>query len=60
MKNKLIQLFRKQQGQSLVELLVAIGLSSLLLPALITGLYATNNSKAAAEQRVQAQELLKQ
>ncbi|HSW97423.1 MAG TPA: type II secretion system protein [Candidatus Saccharimonadales bacterium] len=49
-----------QKGQSLVELLVAIGISTILLPALLTGLYTTNNSKAQADQRTQAQTLLKE
>lgn len=49
-----------EKGQSVIELLIAIGLSAILLPALITGLYTTNNSKAQNEQRTQAQTLLKQ
>lgn len=49
-----------QKGQSLVELLVAIGISTILLPALLTGLYTTNHSKAQTEQRTQAQTVLKE
>ncbi len=49
-----------EKGQSLIELLVAIGISTILLPALLTGLYTTNNSKAQTEQRTRAQTLLKE
>lgn len=49
-----------QKGQSLIELLMAIGISTILMPALLTGLYTTNTSKAQVEQRTQAQTLLKE
>lgn len=49
-----------QKGQSLIELLMAIGISTILLPALVTGLYTTNTTKAQVEQRTQAQTLLKE
>lgn len=52
--------FQSTHGQSLVELLVAIGLSSILFPALLTGLYASNKSKAQVDQRTQAVTLLKE
>ena len=47
-------------GQSLVELLVAIGLSTLLLPALLTGLAATRGGRAQQDQRLVAVAYLKQ
>lgn len=50
----------KQKGQILVELLVAISLVALLLPALITGLVASRGGRAQQEQRLQATALVKQ
>ncbi len=41
-------------GQSLVELLVAIGLAALLIPALLTGMIAASSGKAQENQRTQA------
>ncbi len=41
-------------GQSLVELLVAIGLAAILLPALLTGLVASREGKAQESQRLLA------
>src|SRR5258708_5392867 len=57
---KILEIYALQVGQSLVELVVAIGISSLLLPALLTGLYASNTSKAQNDQRTQAQIFLKE
>ncbi len=54
MKNKL------QNGQSLIELLLVIGLSAILLPALITGLVASREGKAQQGQRAQAITILNQ
>lgn len=48
-----------QKGQSLVELLLAIGLSAVLLPALLTGFVASREGKAQAGQRTEAVALLK-
>ncbi|MBI3443436.1 hypothetical protein HY008_02100 [Candidatus Woesebacteria bacterium] len=48
------------RGQSLVELLIAIGLTSLFLPALITGLIASRSGKAQQIQRAYAIALLKE
>ena len=48
------------QGQSLVELLLTIGLSALLLPALLTGLISSREGKAQQNQRIQASSLLKE
>ncbi|MBI4226097.1 type II secretion system protein [Candidatus Roizmanbacteria bacterium] len=49
-----------QKGQSLVELLLAIGLASILLPALITGLVTSREGKSQQSQRVKAVSLLRQ
>lgn len=45
---------RLQEGQSLVELLVAIGLSSLFIPVLLTGMIAARSGRAQEDQRTQA------
>src|SRR3989338_6675627 len=47
-------------GQSLIELLVTIGLASILLPALLTGLLASREGRAQQEQRLIAMSLLKE
>ena len=50
----------KQKGQSLVELLVTIGIAAIIFPALITGLIAARNGKAQENSHEQAIALLKQ
>ncbi len=52
--------FQINTGQSLIELLLAIGLASILLPALITGLVTSRGGKAQQSQRVQAVSLLRE
>src|SRR3989344_1913922 len=47
-------------GQSLIELLVTIGLASILLPALLTGLLASREGRAQQEHRLIAMSLLKE
>ncbi len=49
-----------QRGQSLVELLVAIALASLLLPALLAGISASRGGRSQHDQRLQAAAYLKQ
>jgi len=44
----------------LVELIMAIGIAAVILPALLTGLYASSNSKPQQQQRAQAVALLQQ
>lgn len=56
----IIHLRKWQSGQSLVELLVAIGLATLILPALLTGLVASRGGRAQQDQRVIATAQLKQ
>ncbi len=50
--------FKFQRGQSLVEILLAIGLSAIILPALLTGLVSSRQGKAQQNQRTQAVYLL--
>jgi type II secretory pathway pseudopilin PulG len=48
----------KQIGQSLVEIILVIGLSSIILPALLTGLVSSRQGKVQQSQRTQATYLL--
>ena len=50
----------KQDGQALVELLVAFAFASVLLPGLITGLVASREGKAQNAQRLEATGLLRE
>lgn len=53
--------FKKlQKGQLLVELLMTIGLSAIIIPALLTGLMASREGKVQQENRMQAVALLKE
>ncbi len=52
--------FKSQRGQSLVELLIAIGLATLILPALLTGLSAGRGGRAQQEQRLEASSYLRE
>lgn len=47
-----------QTGQSLVEILLVIGLSAIILPALLTGLVSSRQGKVQQAQRTQALYLL--
>lgn len=49
-----------QRGQLLIELLLAIGLSAIILPGLLSSLVASRDGKPQQEQRVQATALLKE
>jgi len=46
--------YSKQAGQLLVELLVALGISSILIPAIMTGFIASRQGKAQERQRLEA------
>lgn len=48
------------RGQMLVELILAIGIAAIILPALLTGLYSSSQSKPQQQQRTQAVALLQQ
>lgn len=52
--------FRKQKGQTLVELILVIGIAAIVLPALLTGLFASRNGKPQQAQRMQAITVLKE
>jgi len=48
----------QEQGQSLVELLIAIGISAIILPALITGFVASREGRVQQNERLRATALL--
>ncbi|OGC97823.1 hypothetical protein A2634_05400 [Candidatus Amesbacteria bacterium RIFCSPHIGHO2_01_FULL_48_32] len=48
------------KGQSLIEVLTAVGLTAVLLPALITGLVASREGRAQLAQRSEATELARE
>ena len=48
------------KGQTIVELLLVIGLSAIILPALLTGLVASRSGKAQQSQRLEAVAILKE
>lgn len=50
----------QKHGQMLVELLMAIGITTILLPALLTGLVASRSGKAQQNQRIQAISFMKE
>ena len=47
-------------GQSLIEVVIAMGLASILLPAILTGLVASREGKAQEAQRLEATALVKE
>lgn len=51
---------QQKRGQTLVELLMAVGIASLLLPALIVGIIAGRNGKPQQYQRQDAVDVLEQ
>lgn len=55
-----LSLISSQNGQSLIEIIIAISLASLLLPALATGLISSREGKAQESQRLQATTLLRE
>ena len=59
-KKYLLFLNYNTRGQLLIEILVAIALSSILLPALLTGVVSSRSGKAQQGQRVQAVALMKE
>jgi type II secretory pathway pseudopilin PulG len=50
----------RNRGQSLVELLLAVGLAFVIMPALITGFVASREGKATQSLRLEATALLKE
>ncbi|HZZ98693.1 MAG TPA: hypothetical protein VFG51_02045 [Candidatus Saccharimonadia bacterium] len=51
---------RSQAGQLLIELLLALGIASLVLPALLTGIVASREGKPQQTQRLQATALMRE
>jgi type II secretory pathway pseudopilin PulG len=51
---------RREAGQALVEVLVAIGITGILLPAIATAVVATREGRAQGERRLQAAALLRE
>lgn len=51
---------QNKNGQSLVEIAIVIGLTSILLPALIVGLLASREGKAQQKERLEAVALLRE
>ncbi len=51
---------RYQTGQLLIELLVAIGVAALIIPALLSGFIITREGKAQQEQRLEAAQLVRE
>lgn len=50
----------RSSGQSLIELLVALGVAAMLLPALITGIMSTREGRVQQQQRLAATALVKE
>lgn len=50
----------REKGQTLIELLITIGLSAILIPALLVGFSVTRNGRAQQEQRLQATNYFKE
>lgn len=51
---------KNENGQSVVELLIAIGLASLLIPAIMSGLLASRGGRAQEAHRTEATQIMKQ
>lgn len=51
---------RKMKGQSLIELMIAFGLTAILLPVLLTAMVASRQGKPQQTQRMQAAGFLKE
>lgn len=59
--HQLINNFRKREdGQLLIEIILAIAITAIMLPALLTGLFSSKQGKAQQGQRVQAIALMKE
>jgi type II secretory pathway pseudopilin PulG len=58
--HRLINIISNQRGQLLIEILLAIAITAIMLPALLTGLFASKQGKAQQGQRVQAVALMKE
>lgn len=57
----LINIFiKREEGQLLIEIILAIAITAIMLPALLTGLFSSKQGKAQQGQRVQAVALMKE
>jgi len=52
--------FKTTRGQTLIELVLVMGLAAIMLPALMTGLIASRNGKPQQSQRMQGVTVLKE
>src|SRR3954471_11646144 len=48
------------KGQMLVELMMAVGIAAIMIPALLTGIAASREGKPQLDMRVQATQLMKE
>lgn len=55
-----IRQIQKKQGQSLIELLIVVGLLAMLLPAISLSLIASREGKPQQERRIEAAQLIKE
>jgi len=53
-------MLKRKKAQTLIEILVAIGLAAVILPGLLTGFVASREGKAQESQRLQAVALLRE
>ena len=51
---KNIQIFSSKSGQTLIELLLVMGISAIFLPALIVGIISSREGKVQQTQRIKA------
>jgi len=56
----IVALLSRQEGQSLIELLMAIGLMAIIIPALSVGFIASRNGKPQQQMRIKAIALMKE
>lgn len=52
--------FSIRSGQTLIELIIVMGIAAIILPALLTGFVASRNGKPQQQQRIQAVSVLKE
>lgn len=55
----IIKIIKNRKGQSIVELLMAFGLASIVIPAILLGIMATRDGRAQHDQRVEAITILR-
>lgn len=51
---------KKERGQSILELLIAVGLMVIFIPALLTGLVSSREGKSQQKQRIEALALMRE